>query len=321
MGEQGPDRTFRPDATAPTVYGVHQAGIASAPLAHALLVAYDVDPGTDLRALLAAWTAEAERLMRAGSTTVTIGIGPTLFDDRFGLAKWRPAALRELPAFAGDVLDPALCGGDLCVLVTADAPPGDLGFEGGRPRWEQRGARGPGTNPRGAIGFRDGTLNLRRPRDLERHVWVSGRERSWMLGGTFLVVRVIEVLDTWRRLAPPEQERVIGRERRSGAPLGGRREYDPPDLDALPPDSHIRLAAPRANAGATFLRRGYDTEDGLLFLAYQRDPRRQFVPVQRRLAEHDALHPHTRAVGSAVFAVVPGARQRECLAHALLYAQ
>ncbi len=55
----------------------------------------------------------------------------------------------------------------------------------------------PFENPRrvGALGFRDGTAVPRRPLDLERHVWVTGRERSWMLGGTFLVVRDIEVLD------------------------------------------------------------------------------------------------------------------------------
>ena len=56
------------------------------------------------------------------------------------------------------------------------------------------------------------------------------------------------------------------------------------------------------------LRRGYAFDAGLFFMAYQRDPRRQFVPVQRRLAEQDALTPYTKHVGSAVFAVPPGAR-------------
>ena len=36
-----------------------------------------------------------------GHLTVTIGYGPSLFDERFGLADRRPEALRELPAFVG----------------------------------------------------------------------------------------------------------------------------------------------------------------------------------------------------------------------------
>jgi deferrochelatase/peroxidase EfeB len=39
-----------------------------------------------------------------------------------------------------------------------------------------------------------------------------------------------------------------------------------------------------------------------------RDPQRQFVPVQRRLAEHDPLSAYIRHTGSAVFAIPPGAR-------------
>ena len=141
-----------------------------------------------------------------------------------------------------------------------------------------------------------------------------------MLGGTYLVVRRIRVdLAGWSRHARTRQERVIGRKKLSGAPLGGRREFDPLPLDAMtdgepviPVDSHARLASPRTNGGAAMLRRSYNynhgvgpdgTRDaGLLFLALQRDPRRQFAPVQRRLAEHDALTPFTRHVGSAVFA-------------------
>ncbi len=269
------------------------------------MAAYDVDG--DLGEVLGPWTDEAEQMMRAGGVTVTIGLGPSLFDARFGLAAQRPAALQELPAFEGDALEPGQCGGDLCVVVNSDEP---MPPPFANPRWVQRGTRGE----RGTLGFRDGTLNLRRPRDLDRHVWVSGRERSWMVGGTFLVVRRIQVLDTWHALDDGQKEQVLGRDKRTGAPLGGRRLYDAPVLERLPHDAHIRVAAPR-EAKVALLRRGYDTEDGLLFLAFQRDPRRQFVPLQRRLAEHDALHAHTRHVGSAVFAIPPGPALRT------LYAQ
>jgi deferrochelatase/peroxidase EfeB len=45
---------------------------------------------------------------------------------------------------------------------------------------------------------------------------------------------------------------------------------------------------------------------GLFFLAYQRDPRRAFGPVQRELARHDAMNECVRHVGSSVWARPPG---------------
>jgi len=259
------------------------------------------------------------------SLTLTFGLGPGVFGDRFGLGA-RPAALRELPAFAGDALDPALCGGDLCVQACAEERAAALeaverlsaaAGPRARRRWLQEGflMRGPRdrreATPRDVLGFRGGTGNVRRGRDLDRHVWVTGRERSWMLGGTFLVVRRIRVdLAAWERLPVPEQELVIGRHKDSGAPLGRRGEFDamPLDDDTIPADAHARLAARQTNAGAAFLRRGYSYEEGLVFLAFARDPRRQYVPMQRSLAERDALSRFTHHVGSAVFAIPPGAR-------------
>jgi deferrochelatase/peroxidase EfeB len=280
---------------APSVYGRHQPGIATPQREHLAMAAFDLRE--DLRAVLERWTVLAEAAMREGAT-VTLGLGPGAVPPAR-----RPAALKALPAFPGDALEPDLCGGDLCVLIGADAPPPDeLVARFGTPRWVQRGHKGD------TLGFRDGTLNLRRPRDFDRHVWVTDRERSWMVGGTFLVMRRIVVEPSWHGLTQPEQEQVIGRDKRTGAPLGRTRLYDAPHLEKLPEDSHIRLAAPRSNAGRALLRRGYATDDGLLFLAFQRDPRRQFVPIQERLAHHDALARHTRHVASAVFAIPPGAR-------------
>jgi deferrochelatase/peroxidase EfeB len=296
IAQRGPGWTYRPDTRAPTVYGLHQPGIATPQRAHLAMASFDLCE--DLHAVLERWTELAEAAMREGAT-VTIGLGPGAVPPAL-----RPAALKELPAFPGDALDPALCGGDLCVLVGADAPPDELIARFGTPRWVQHGRMGD------TLGFRDGTLNLRRPRDFDRHVWVTDRERSWMVGGTFLVMRRIVVEPSWHALAPDEQERVIGRDKATGAPLGRGRLYDAPHLEKLPTDSHIRLAAPRSNEGKALLRRGYATEDGLLFLAFQRDPRRQFVPIQQRLARHDALARHTRHVASAVFAIPPGARPR-----------
>jgi deferrochelatase/peroxidase EfeB len=176
-------------------------------------------------------------------------------------------------------------------------------------RWIQRGflRRRPGElTTRDLFGFKDGSHNLRIDAAFERHVWAGRGDRTWMRGGTYLVVRRIRLdLEAWRRLPRERQEQVIGRHKASGAPLGRRHEFDPIPYAALPADSHVRLAAE-----ARMLRRSYSYDDGagdagLLFMAFMRDPARQYVPIQRRLAAGDALAPFARHVGSALFAVPP----------------
>ena len=88
------------------------------------------------------------------------------------------------------------------------------------------------------------------------------------------------------------------------------------------------VASPTMNDGARILRRGYNysagatstgaLDAGLLFLAYQRDPRTQFVPIQTRLASQDALRTYVTAVGSGVYAILPGVRPGASYADSLL---
>jgi deferrochelatase/peroxidase EfeB len=148
-----------------------------------------------------------------------------------------------------------------------------------------------------------------------------------MEGGSYLVTRKIRmIVETWDRSALAEQEAIIGRTKGSGAPLGGSAEFDPIDLAATGPegdpviarDAHVRLAHPEQNSGARLLRRGYNFVDGsdglgrldagLFFMAYQRDPRRQFVAIQTQLARHDALNEYLRHVSSGLFACPAGVR-------------
>jgi deferrochelatase/peroxidase EfeB len=305
----------------PRFHGEHQPGIATRQQAHLRLAGFDLAPDEDPAARLRAWSATAEALMRehaAARLTLTFGLGPSLFARHPELEDRRPVALEELPAFPGDAVDPARSGGDLGVQVCADdaaVVAAALAALDGSPRWTQAGTVGHAApTPRNLLGFKDGTLNLRRPRDLDRHVWVCARDRTWMLGGTYLVYRRIRLdVSGWNRLPVEEQERAMGRRKVSGGPLGGGREFDARVVDGLPAGAHVRLAAPQSNAGASMLRRAYDFTDapadaGLAFVCFVQDPRRQFVPMQRRLAEADALNAFATPTASAVFAVPPGCR-------------
>jgi dye decolorizing peroxidase len=334
-------------------HGIHQAGIATPAPGHLLLTAYDV-PATASKATIAklfrAWTAAARAITQGtkvpadptiavdgqpAALTVTIGIGRELL-GRLGLEV--PAALADLPQFAGDVIEERFSGGDLVVQLCGDDPMVLAGADrvlrrsaGAvvRPRWQQAGfqgmaARRDGHSTRNLMGQVDGTNNVSTS-DKARGgpVWVDAAEPAWMTGGSYLVVRRIRMLlDSWETLAVPAQERVIGRHKLSGAPLGSQEEADPVDLDAkgtdgsplIPVNSHVRLSTPAK--GEEMLRRGFSyragvlpdgsSDEGLLFLAYVKDPRTSFVPVQKRLAAHDALNEFTRTTGSALFAMLPG---------------
>ena len=292
-------------------------------------------------------TGEAAGLP-ASNLTITFGAGPSLFEGR--LAGARPRRLVHLPPFPGDRLDPARSGGDLCIQACADD--GQVAFHAVREllrlghgvataRWSQAGfmpGRVEGQSPRNLLGFRDGTNNLSGgdAAALDRFVWVGAEGPRWLRGGSYLVARRIRVhVEPWDRTDLGEQEEVFGRRKTSGAPFGGHAEHDRVRLDATRPDgkplipihAHIRQAGPATNHGQRILRRGYSFADGvdasghldagLFFLAYQRDPLRQFVQIQQRLATMDALNEYTEHTGSAVFAVFPGVQPGDFIGRGL----
>jgi deferrochelatase/peroxidase EfeB len=171
------------------------------------------------------------------------------------------------------------------------------------------------------MGFKDGTRNIAGDDRalMDQHVWVGeDTDQAWMRGGSYLVARRIQMrIEAWDRDALGDQQQVIGRYKYSGAPLGRSQEHDAPDFTAMPADAHVRLAAPESNGGVRILRRGYSFTDGIIpergeldaglfFLAYQRDPRRQFVVLQRRLGTHDALGEYIQHIGSGLYACPPG---------------
>ena len=364
-------------------YGPHQAGIATKSQDRLVFAAFDVTSNkrADLVSLLKTWSATIPRLtgglqvvddvesnpqlppqdtgeavgLPPANLTVTVGFGPSLFDNRFGLSARRPAALADIPPIAHDNLNPAISNGDLCVQACADDP--QVAFHAVRNlrrlaqgtavlRWTQLGfGKTSSTSttqatPRNLMGFKDGTNNIKAEDAgvFDDQVWVGAEtDQSWMRGGTYVVTRRIQMfLESWDRDFLEDQENVIGRAKDTGAPLGRTDEFETVPLDAkhpsgdplIPLDAHIRLASPLSNDGHKLLRRGYSFTDGvhpqtgeldagLFFIAFQKDPRVQFVPIQRRLAQNDALNEYIQHTSSALFACPPGFEAGGMLGEAL----
>jgi deferrochelatase/peroxidase EfeB len=263
--------------------------------------------------------------------------------DRFGIASRKPAALADLPHFPGDTIDTAISGGDICVQACANDPQiavhairnlARIGVGTVSVRWSQLGfGRTSSTStsqatPRNLFGFKDGTANLKAEETdlIKQYLWVApGDGPEWMAGGSYMVTRKIRMLiESWDRTSLGEQEDIFGRTKGEGAAMGKAKEFDEIDLVSkngegeplVADDAHIRLAHPTTNNGVHLLRRGYNFVDGsdglgrlnagLFFIAYQRDPRTAFVPIQMNLARHDALNEYIRHVSSALFACPPG---------------
>jgi deferrochelatase/peroxidase EfeB len=272
--------------------------------------------------------------------TVTFGFGGSLFSskgkDRFGLAKHRPAPLADLPAFDGDALQAAISDGDLGIQVCANDPQVafhamhdliKLGNPIAAPKWLIAGFGRTGNStiqplPRNLMGFKDGNANIvvENPAALDTFVWAAEPSSpSWMRGGSYQVVRRIQIaLSLWDQTNLNGQQEAIGREKVSGAVL-----------PVVPPTAHILLASPGKNDNQRLYRRGYSYVDGvvpgaaapecgLMFICYNKDPREQFIPIQRRIAGKDALSTYLTHIGSAVFACPPGIKAGSFIGQELL---
>ncbi|WGL53625.1 iron uptake transporter deferrochelatase/peroxidase subunit [Nocardioides sp. BP30] len=358
--------------------GAHQAGIETPQQRHTVFMTFDLTTTSkqDLQVLLARWSAgiaqlqaglpvgsvqptnasgvpadtgEAYDLAPAG-LTVTLGLGPGVFDDRFGLAEKKPKLLADLPTLPSDRLRPELTGGDLSLQACADDPQvayhairdlARLGRGTVNTRWTVMGfgraSAGKGqSTPRNLMGFKDGTRNVKEPAEIAEHVWLDGSdgEQAWMRDGTYLVARKIQMnIEIWDSSDIGSQEQVFGRTKGVGAPLSGKKEFDTPDFDkvvggkpVIPPTSHVALAAPENNGGIRILRRGYNYTDGinelgfldagLLFIAYMNDPA-SFIKLQTKLGGSDKLNEYIAHIGSGVFAVPPAPSQGQFLGDAL----
>jgi deferrochelatase/peroxidase EfeB len=375
----------------PTTYpfrGAHQAGIVTPAQDRLHFAAFDITTRSrgELVGLLKAWTRAAERMTQGlsagpvgptegaplappddtgeaiglspGGLTLTFGFGPGMFRDargrdRFGLADRQPEALRDLPHFAADALDPERSRGDICVQACSEDPQvavhairnlARIGFGTVAVRWSQLGFGRTSTTstsqstPRNLFGFKDGTANVKAEQsaDLEKFVWVDpADDQEWLGGGSYLVARRINMhIETWDRQGLQPQEQVVGRTKGAGAPLSGGTEFTAIDLAVkgtdgplIPIDSHVSVVSPDRNDGVRMLRRGYNFVDGsnalggldagLFFIAYVRDPRTHFIPLQAKMATNDAMMEYLRFTSSAIFAVPPGTKPGEHVGQAL----
>ncbi|WP_255949406.1 iron uptake transporter deferrochelatase/peroxidase subunit [Streptomyces odontomachi] len=290
--------------------------------------------------------------------SVTFGFGHGFF-SRTGLDKQRPRALDPLPDFPSDRLDRSRSNGDLWIQIGAnDSLVAFHALRAlqkeaagtARIRWQMGGFnRAPGATtepktPRNLMGQLDGTNNPKpSDDDFEGRIFVpsdgSNGDPDWMAGGSYVVVRRIRMLlDDWEKLTVTAQEKVIGRRKSTGAPLTGGTEHTEMKLDATGPDgkpviplnAHARITRPDQNGGAAMLRRPFSFHDGfdqdgvpdagLLFICWQADPLRGFVPVQRKLDRGDALSPFIRHEASGLFAVPAWGDGEEYLGQRLLEA-
>ena len=356
----------------------HQGGIATEPQRHSVFMAFRLADGASaksLQTLLARWSAAAAVLQQGkpvgsvqpdsavapptdtgevfglspASLTVTIGLGPSVFGERLGLAARKPAVFTELPALNGDTLDPRYVGGDLSVTACADDPQvcyhavrnlARLGRSIVSPSWAVlgfgRASAGPGqTTPRNLLGFKDGTRNITTDDQYSQFVWIENGDQPWLDGGSYQVVRKIRMLlETWDTDRVGNQQNIFGRHKQEGSPLTGTAETDTPDFTAtdtkgnpvIDPLSHVALAARENNGGLMIRRRSYNYTDGLrpdgeldaglLFMSYQNDPR-HFIALQNRLGGHDLLNEYIRHIGSAIFVVPPAPEEGHYVGQAM----
>ena len=300
--------------------GKHQSGIVTPRPASGMLVAFDVlaSDRQDLARLFRTLNERIAFLMKGGpvtqvdpklppvdsgilgpvvtpdNLTITVSVGESLFDERFGLSDVKPKRLIRMVGFPNDALEADCCHGDLSIQFCANTT--DTNIHALRDivknlpdlllvRWKQEGSVPPqapaqpgmpAQSARNFLGFRDGSANpdSNNAQAMDRIVWVQpgSDEPAWAANGSYQAVRIIRnFVERWDRTPLQEQESILGRVKASGAPMGGQHESQVPNYAEDPHgkqtrlDAHIRLANPRtaATQANLILRRPFNYSNGV----------------------------------------------------------
>lgn len=273
--------------------------------------------------------------------TITMSVGSSIFDDRFGLKKLKPIQLKEMNHFPNDFLNSKLCHGDILLQICANTKEttihalrdiikyssGLLGL-----KWKQEGFISHNSvknkkTPINLLGFKDGTANPDPKNEnlMNNILWIDSKNKEpfWSWGGTYQVIRIIRFkVEFWDRTPLHEQQKIFGRKKYTGAPLYMKNEFDIPNYyndpngNLTPLNSHIRLANPRiSDKNFQILRRGYNYSNGiystgnldmgLLFVCFQNDLEKGFINIQNRLNGED-LEEYIQPIGGGYFFILPG---------------
>ncbi|MEV6486986.1 Dyp-type peroxidase [Streptomyces sp. NPDC051576] len=298
----------------------------SAPLQYAQIAALDLisrsHRGDSLHA-----AHHVIKTMDGGKIAAWLALG----ESALPASTLRPQHLRQMPAFPGDLLDPAQSHGDLLLQITGTSPKAVQSaiaqalrelpqwrirwrIDGMRPENRTEDGRGLARNP---FHFTEGYGNPATPSGVEERATVTAAqgEPPWAVGGSYQVIRIIRLAtDFWDRDTIHEQERIIGR-RRNGRWLDGTPSTEQPVFAAdphgrtTPLDAHVRRAAPDRRNPPPLVRRGYNYDHGngdtgLIFSCFQRDLEKGFEAVQRRL-QGEAMAKYALTVGGGYFFVPP----------------
>ena len=247
-------------------HGKHQTGIVTPRPAAGMIVAFDVlaSDSEELERLFRTLNKRIAFLMSGGTVkqvdeklppldsgilgpvvtpdnlTITVSVGESLFDERYGLAAVKPKHLIRMAGFPNDALQPELCHGDLSIQFSSNTA--DTNIHALRDivkntpdlllvRWKQEGTvppqapakpGEPAQSARNFLGFRDGSANpdSNDSSIMDRIVWVQpgANEPTWAVTGSYQAVRIIRnLVERWDRTPLQEQQSIIGRVKTSGA--------------------------------------------------------------------------------------------------------
>lgn len=355
-------------------HGQHQNGIVTPRPAAGMLVSFDVlaTDRADLERLFRTLNERIAFLTKGGpvtqvdpklpptdsgilgpvvtpdNLTVTVSVGESLFDERYGLSSVKPKHLSRMQGFPNDALEPAFCHGDLSLQFCANTA--DTNIHALRDivknlpdlllvRWKQEGTvppqapTKPGVPPQSArnfLGFRDGSANPDSNDNtlMNSIVWVQpgSDEPKWAVDGSYQAVRIIRnFVERWDRTPLQEQQSIFGRNKASGAPMDGHHETDVPDYSkdsegkVTKLDAHIRLANPRTaeTSKNLILRRPFNYSNGVNKNG-QLDMGLLFICYQSNLENGfiavqtrlngEPLEEYLKPIGGGYFFTLPGVR-------------